>query len=109
MKRLLLALLMAGFTLVVAEAPNVSAGDFYKTYHYYDNPSLSGHPCGAWIIYCDELPYREGCITEYYVIYYGGCSESSLACVEASSSEDMFHVAVDQSAKVRFDASGLSR
>ena len=75
MKRLLLALLMTGITLVVADqAPNVSASCFYKTYHYYDNPSLSGSPCGAWIIYCDELPYREGCVTEYYEIYYGcGC------------------------------------
>jgi hypothetical protein len=77
MKRLLLALLMAGITWVaVDQTPNASANEcyFYVTYQYYDNPLHLGHPCGAWIIYCDALPYREGCVTEYYEVYYGcGC------------------------------------
>jgi len=74
MKRFLLALLMAGITLVAADqAPKASANCFYKTYQYYDNPSHIGSPCGAWIIYCDGT-YREGCVTEYYEVYYGcGC------------------------------------
>lgn len=79
MKRFLLALLMAGITLVVVDqaSPASASGCYYVTYHYYDNPALLGHPCGAFISYCEQGPYWEGCSTPYYVVYYGGCQCSS--------------------------------
>jgi len=79
MKRFLLALLMAGITLVVVDqaSPASAADCWYLTYHYYDNPDRIGHPCGAFISFCDAPPYWEGCSTPYYELYYGGCQCSS--------------------------------
>lgn len=88
MKRFLLALLMAGITLVVVDEAH---GYFYVTYHYYDNPELLGHPCGAFISYCEQGPYWEGCVTPYYVVYYGGCGGgNSASMVSAGRDSTIF-------------------